>query len=103
MRRVLLLAIFLCGFAPCLFAQRYYSDELPRYELGLQFDIVNLHEVGASAGLGLRFHYNFNEHVALDSELSNGSSSLSTGSQASPTNFLTGVRVGRRIANSGFF
>src|SRR5215467_7141865 len=102
MRRALFFLIFLCGFPPWLFAQRYYSDEVPRYELGLQFDIANI-DVGASGGLGLRFHYNFNEHVALDSELFYGSnSSLSTGSQASQTTFLTGARVGQRVANSGF-
>ena len=103
MRQALFLFLFLCGFSPRLFAQRYYSDRVPRYELGLQFDIANIDGVGASGGLGLRLHYNFNEHVALDSELSYGSNNVSTGSQASLTTFLTGVRVGQRVANSGFF
>lgn len=103
MRRAMFFAILLCGISPQLFAQRYYDSDLPRYELGLQFDVARIDSVSDAGGLGARFHYNFNEHLALDSQLSYGPNNVSTGSQSSQTMFLAGVRAGQRVAGSGFF
>jgi len=103
MRRILLLATVLCGIPPQLLAQRYYESEVPRYELGVQFEVARIDSVSDAGGLGVRFHYNFNEHLALDSQLSYGPSNLSTGSESSQTAFLVGVRAGQRVASSGFF
>src|SRR5690242_21055334 len=70
MRRAVFFVILLCGIPSQLFAQRYYSPEVPRYEVGVQVDIHHLDGVGEwGGGLGFRLNYNFNEHVALDSEL----------------------------------
>ena len=111
MRRATALLIFLCGISPRVFAQRYYSLETPRYEVGVQADLHYLGEVGRwGGGLGFRFNYNFNEHTALDSELvfrqhdllaSNGGSTQSA--VIGQTTGLFGVRVGKRVEEYGFF
>ncbi|HET7152022.1 MAG TPA: outer membrane beta-barrel protein [Candidatus Acidoferrum sp.] len=103
MRRASFFAILLCGIPSQLLAQRYSDHEVPRYELGLQFELGRIDGVSDAGGLGARFHYNFNEHLALDSELSYGPNNVSTGSHASQTTFLVGVRAGQRVASSGFF
>lgn len=110
MRRVFLV-ILLCGISPPLFAQRYYDTELPRYEVGVQADIHHLDGVGEwGGGLGLRFDYNFNEHVALDAELvyrqhdllaPNGVSTQSP--VVGQTTGLFGLRAGKRVEDYGFF
>jgi len=111
MRRALLLLGFLCGTAPQLFAQRYYEGDVPRYEIGAQFDIHYLNGIQEwGGGLGLRFHYNFNEHVALDSELvyrqHNLLASSGTTTQSATigqTSGLFGVRAGQHTAYYGVF
>src|SRR5919108_3677863 len=103
MRRAVTFLILSCSISPQLFAQRYSDSELPRYELGLQFELARIDSVSDAGGLGARFHYNFNEHLALDSQLNYGPSTVSTGSQSSQTTFLVGVRAGQRVASSGFF
>lgn len=111
MRKAVFFLIFFCGIPPQLFAQRYYGPEVPRYEFGVQADIHYLDGVGEwGGGVGFRFNYNFNEHVALDSELifrqhdllaSNGGSSQSP--VVGQTTGLFGVRVGKRVEDYGFF
>ena len=109
MRRAVFFVILLCGISPQLFAQRYYGSENPRYEVGVQADIHYLDGVGEwGGGLGFRFNYNFNEHVALDSELvfrqhnllaSNATQSFVVGQ----TTGWFGVRAGKRVEDYGFF
>ena len=110
MPRAIFLVILFCGTPPQLFAQRYYDAELPRYEFGVQADIHYLDGVGEwGGGVGFRFDYNFNEHIALDSELvfrqhdllapSGGTQSAVVGQ----TTGLLGVRVGKRVEDYGFF
>ncbi|HKW62521.1 MAG TPA: hypothetical protein VJN89_08260 [Candidatus Acidoferrum sp.] len=110
MRMVKFFMIFLCGIPSQLFAQRYYGPEVPRYEFGLQADIHHLDGVGEwGGGLGFRFNYNFNEHVALDSELifrqhdlvSSGLTSQSA--VVGQTTGLFGIRAGKRVEDYGFF
>lgn len=111
MRRAVFFAIFLCGISPQLFAQRYYDVEVPRYEVGVQADIHYLDGVRRwGGGLGFRFDYNFNEHIALDSELvfrqhdllaSNGVTTQSA--VVGQTTGLFGIRAGKRVEDYGFF
>ena len=111
MRRAVFLGILLFGIPPQLFAQTYYGPEVPRYEFGVQADIHHLDGVGEwGGGLGFRFNYNFNENIALDSELiyrqhdllaSNGLTTRSA--VVGQTTGLFGVRVGKRVEDYGFF
>jgi hypothetical protein len=111
MRRAVFFAILLFGIPPQVFAQRNYGPEVPRYEVGVQADLHHLDGVGEwGGGLGFRFNYNFNEHVALDSELvyrqhdllaSNGGATQSA--VVGQTTGLFGVRVGKRVEDYGFF
>jgi hypothetical protein len=111
MRRAVFFVILLCGFSPQLFAQRYYGQEVPRYEVGVQADIHHLDGVGEwGGGLGFRFNYNFNEHVALDSELIYRQHDLLASNGITPqsaivgqTTGLLGLRVGKRVEEYGFF
>jgi hypothetical protein len=53
-----------------LHAQMRQNLDLPRYELGVQANINHLDGVEEwGGGIGARFHYNFDQHFALDSEL----------------------------------
>ena len=89
---------------------RQYTD-LPRYELGLQANINQLDGVGVwGGGIGARFHYNFDEHFALDSELTyrQHHTAVLTGTSLSTvvvgqTSGLFGIRAGQRDADYGFF
>jgi len=111
MRRAVFFVILLCGLSPQLLAQRYYGPEVPRYEVGVQADIHYLEGVGEwGGGLGFRLNYNFNEHVALDSELvyrqhdllaSNGVTTQSA--VVGQTTGLFGLRAGKRVEDYGFF
>lgn len=111
MRRVMFLVILFCAIPAQLLAQSYYGPEVPRYEFGVQADIHYLDAVGEwGGGVGFRFDYNFNEHLALDSELvfrqhdllsSNGGSTLPA--VVGQTTGLFGVRAGKRNEDYGFF
>src|SRR5207247_11432426 len=68
----------------------------PRYELGMQFDLCYWNSVDPGLAAGVRFHYNFNGHVALDSELTSRRQDLQV-------NGLLGLRAGQRVGNSGLF
>src|SRR5215467_2771063 len=111
MRRSILFVIFLLGISPQLFAQRYYEGEVPRYEVAAQFDIHYLNGIQEwGGGVGLRFHYNFDAHFALDSELvyrQHNVDSLSGVTTPSAvvgqTTGLFGVRAGKRVEDYGFF
>jgi hypothetical protein len=69
---------------------RHYL-EVPRYEVGIQFDFHYLDGVGEwGGGFGPRFHYNFNEHFALDSELTYRQHNVSTFNSLIPTSTVIG-------------
>ena len=109
MRRALLLVLPFC-IPQILNAQNQYL-ETPRYEAGLQFDFNYLNGVGDSGGgFGPRFHYNFDDHFALDSQLiyRQHDVSIPTGTTfgtgaIGQTTGLFGVRAGQRVENVGFF
>jgi hypothetical protein len=103
MRRAMLLLFLLCGTTPRLFAQRYSDQEVPRYELGVQFGLAHIERISDALVGGARLHYNFNEHLALDSQLTSGPATTSAGGSGGQTAFLVGLRAGQRVAGSGFF
>jgi hypothetical protein len=103
MRQAILFLLLACGIPPRLLAQRYYDSELPRYELGLRLDLANVHAAGAMGGAGATFHYNFNDHLALDSQVTFGPVTITGGNSGGHTTFLTGIRAGQRVQDSGFF
>src|SRR5215472_15279191 len=111
MRKAIFLLILACGIPQQLFAQRYSYGEVQRYEVGVQADFNYLDGVGeGGGGLGVRFHYNFNEHIALDSELvyrqHNLLASSGTTMQSATigqTSGLFGVRAGQHTAYYGVF
>ena len=94
-----------------LYAQRWQNTDLPRYEVGVQANINYLDGVGEwGGGIGGRFHYNFDQHFALDSELTYRQHDLATLSGLSlntavvgQTSGLFGVRAGQRNGEYGFF
>lgn len=111
MRWALPLFVLSCYLSPALSAQGRYDYGVPRVEIGAQFDINNLDGVGVwGGGFGVRFHYNFTEHVALDSSLTYRQHNLLAGpppALVSPaigqTNGLFGARMGQRVDHYGFF
>lgn len=111
MRKAGLLFVLLFWVPQGLSAQGRHFMESPRYELGIQFDFHYLEGVGeGGGGFGPRFHYNFNEHLALDSELTYRQHNVSTFKSLIPsstvigqTTGLFGVRGGQRVQDFGLF
>lgn len=111
MRKVALLLVLSSFNPPRLSAQGRHYLEVPRYEVGIQFDFHYLDGVGDwGGGFGPRFHYNFNEHFALDSELTYRQHNVSTFNSLIPTSTvigqttgLFGVRAGQLVQDFGLF
>jgi hypothetical protein len=111
MRQFLLLVVLLFSVSPVLYAQRSHYLEVPRYEVGIQFNVHYLDGVGEwGGGVGARFHYNFDEHFALDSELtyrqhdvSNIAAPIPVPGVVGQTSGLFGIRAGQRFNNTGAF
>ena len=66
MRKALFSLAIFC-FPLILNAQTH--DSVPRLEAGLQLVFADLGPVDPVGGAGGRFHYNFNDHYALDTEI----------------------------------
>ena len=66
MRKALFSLAIFC-FPLILNAQTH--DAVPRLEAGLQLVFADLGPVRPVGGTGGRFHYNFNDHDALDTEI----------------------------------
>jgi hypothetical protein len=86
------------------------SDSVPRLEAGLQLDFAGLGPVGLVGGAGGRFHYNFNDHYALDTEItyhqqdaSLANNFLAPAVTLGQTNAFAGLRAGFREQNVGAF
>lgn len=103
--------IFFVLLSPRLSAQRQYDydSEVPRYEIGAQLDFNHLSGIGEpGGGVGVRFDYNFNEHLAFDAAFTHRQHILlpPSGLPPSPSiaqnNGLFGLRAGVR-AYSGLF
>ena len=85
-------------------------DSIPRLEAGLQLDFAGLGPVGLVGGAGGRFHYNFSDHYALDTEITYHQQDVSpTNNFLAPavtlgqTNAFAGLRAGFREENVGAF
>lgn len=109
MRRAAMLLLLFSALPAYTPAQS--SSDFRRYEVGAQFDVSYLSGVGDwGGGFGARFHYNFDEHIALDSELifrqhdvaSFNSTAAFTGTVGQTTGMF-GVRAGQRFDSDGFF
>ncbi|HKV26131.1 MAG TPA: hypothetical protein VJN93_16165 [Candidatus Acidoferrum sp.] len=109
MRYILGVAVLCFLISPAAKAQ---TLDVPRYELGLQLDFNYLDGIGDwGGGSGVRFHYNFDEHLALDSELLYRQHGVTifqnplqpqTGAIGQTTG-LFGLRAGQRVEEVGFF
>ena len=110
MRKLVLSLILASSISPRLCAQRQYDWEVPRYEVGAQFDFNYLNGVGEwGGGVGGRFNFNFDDHFALDAELTYRAHDLfpPTGLPPTPvigqTSGLFGLRAGKHAGSYGFF
>jgi hypothetical protein len=111
MRSILLLLAITNLVPQTLRAQWQRDVQIPRYELGLQADFNHLDGVGEwGGGIGARFHYNFDQHFALDSQMTYRNHDISglmgptlTSQLAGQTNGLVGIRAGQRVRDYGFF
>jgi hypothetical protein len=111
MRWPLLLLVCAILIPQGVHAQLQHYSDLPRYELGVQANINHLDGVEQwGGGIGGRFHYNFDQHFALDSELTYRQHDIATLSGLSlntavvgQTSGLFGVRAGQRDGEYGFF
>ena len=100
--------VFLLVLPFSLRAQSF--DRVPRVEAGLQFDFASLGPVGLVGGVGGRFHYNFNDHYALDTEItyhqrdvSPSNNFLAPSVALGQTTAFAGLRAGFREQNVGAF
>lgn len=111
MRRLVLLILLSVLIPAALCAQSSHYGEIPKFELGVQYDITYLSGVGDwGGGIGARFHYNFDEHFALDTavtyrqhNVASFSNTIPTTGVVGQTTGLFGIRAGQRFENSGFF
>jgi hypothetical protein len=108
MRKVAtLLSLLAC--IPLRVSAQASDSEVPRYEIGAQFDFNHLSGTGEpGGGVGVRFDYNFDDHFAFDAELTHREHTLlpPTGLPPNPiiaqNTGLFGLRAGVR-AWSGLF
>jgi len=107
MRKALFSLAIFC-FPLILNAQTH--DSVPRLEAGLQLVFADLGPVDPVGGAGGRFHYNFNDHYALDTEItyhqqdvSPTSNFLAPAVTLGQTNVFAGLRAGFREQNVGAF
>ena len=108
-KAALFLLVFSLAISTGAQAQGISYGEVPRVELGAQFDINYLNGLGEwGGGIGVRFHYNFDPHFAIDSQLVYRQQNLLTAigtatATIGQTTGLFGVRAGQRVENYGFF
>lgn len=79
-------------------AQQPRNLDIPRYEVGLQLDLNYFDQAGDLGGGGGRFHYNFDNHFALDTQLTHRIQG-----EFGQTNFFCGVRAGQHFHDYGLF
>jgi hypothetical protein len=107
--RKLAFFIILASFVPAhVFAQAL--EAVPRLEVGFQGDVANVGALGAIGGGGIRFHYNFNRHYAVDADITHRQQDVSPDNHfllppvtLGETNGLVGLRAGAREQNVGAF
>src|ERR1051326_8491509 len=82
------------------------SPELPKYEVGIDFSTLTLNPGDTNAGLGGRFTYNLNRHVALEAAgyFFPGKCATCSGEiTGHMTEGLFGVKAGQRFKKFGIF
>jgi len=82
------------------------SPELPKYEVGIDFSTLTLYEGDTNAGLGGRFTYNLNRHVALEAAgyFFPGKCATCNGEITGHiTEGLFGIKAGQRFKKFGIF
>ena len=82
------------------------SDELPKYEVGIDFTTLTLNETQTHAGAGGRVTYNWNRHIALEAAgyFSPGKCASCEGEVTGHiTEGLFGVKAGQRFKRFGIF
>jgi hypothetical protein len=87
-------------------AQTKPSDELPKYEVAVDFTTLTLNESQTYAGVGGRFTFNLNRHIALEAAgyFSPGKCDGCNGEITGHiTEGLFGVKVGQRFRRFGIF
>ena len=104
-RRLLIVAsstLLLC--LSCLVSQaqtKIVSDEkVPSYEIGGQVFASGSRDLGYGGGLGGRFTYNLNNHIAFDSEVN---FFLPDEGPPYATQSLFGIKAGKRTKHVGVF
>src|SRR2546421_4368780 len=87
-------------------AQRKPSPELPKYEVGIDFSTLTLNQEDTNPGLGGRFTYNMNRHLALEAAgyFFPGKCPTCTGEiTGHMTEGLFGIKAGQRFKKFGIF
>lgn len=83
------------------------KSKATRFEIGAQFSSITFTPERTQPGFGGRFTFNFNDHLALESELNyfpndNGFTSV-RGPNGRATQGLFGVKAGKRFKHFGIF
>jgi hypothetical protein len=86
-------------------AQSTRPDELPRYEVGVDFTTLTLSESQTHLGAGSRFTVNWNRHVALEAAANFFPGCTTCASQITGriTEGFFGVKAGQRFKKFGIF
>jgi hypothetical protein len=85
------------------------TEYAPKYEAGIHFTALNFTEGGGNNGVGGRFAFNLNRHVALEAEGNffparvSSVTSADARAQGRGTQALFGVKAGKRYEKAGFF
>jgi hypothetical protein len=82
---------------------RAQSTEIPKYELAAEFSSLTLNPEHTEPGLGGRFTYNLNKHVALEAAGYFFPHSCQFCSTGRITEGLFGVKAGKRFQKWGIF
>lgn len=109
MRKIFLAAIVitfgsLCGFESN--AQTKPSNDLPKFEVGVDFSSITFNPGQTEPGLGGRLTYNLNKHVALEAAgyyFPRECGFCGRASNGRVTEGLFGVKAGKRFEKWGIF
>ncbi len=107
-KRITLAAPLICLLLLCQQASAQTADDRRRIELGVHFSVLRYDdygEYGAEPGVGGRFGFNFNDHVAAEAEVTVYPRTHEDDPTVSgrKTLALFGVKAGARRGRFGFF
>lgn len=103
-RKLALVSLSSLLLLTCVLGARAQSDEY-KFELGGQYTAIKLERfAGTANGLGGRFGYNFNEHLALDTEFNFfPETALGNEQVGQKTQAFVGIKAGARAQHAGLF